>query len=504
MMIQFKSYGEILDFRDLERDYIELNAFLVTQKEGGKKNSGIRQTVQLVSCGDIKNDLSYASLGTKLLPSQICLELDKSTIITGSQAEELFSYLEIRFEACNHLINPSCKPKKPTPSEKVTDINGPSGLKQAYETFQNLVIEFNFIEAGADVKNFKNPILYNLNTNNQVRAHLYSEKIFDFYLGELRVETKSGWFVEKLESKSALRVAGQFFDAIQREPSINEELQVEGEENYIKPRPYAVARFLVSNQVMVVERKYTTILDCLSSIGGVSQFITFTCVFIMIFHNEILLEQSLLNEGILQVQKDREKSKKIKNPAIDFVNFETLKIHRQDAMQHKQLIAASNDSSPYSYYEVLQFKFLCCGKKNTKKYMDYENHTSHIKKNLDIRNMISANSNINILSELLLDPYQLKLMSVVYKKYEDDKAGPEKITVDIAIQELFKNQSSRKEEDKYDDLKRKVDLYLLKHLGYDDDNQKSFKMNEHEEQEPQAMPIYRGMLIQNVGLGSTL
>ena len=63
-------------------------------------------------------------------------------------------------------------------------------------------------------KGLINPILYNLNTNNQVRAHLYSEKIFDFYLGELRVETKSGWFVEKLESKSALRVAGQFFDAI--------------------------------------------------------------------------------------------------------------------------------------------------------------------------------------------------------------------------------------------------------------------------------------------------
>ena len=135
-------------------------------------------------------------MGITLSKNQECIEFDKSTKIKGFQGDEVFSYLELRFDVCKFDGNPQCVPRQPTPNEKVTDVSSPSGLKASYNFFQDLVIEFSFIEAGVEIGNFKNPILYNLNTNNQVRANLYSEKIYDFYLGELNIETKTGWFVE--------------------------------------------------------------------------------------------------------------------------------------------------------------------------------------------------------------------------------------------------------------------------------------------------------------------
>ena len=108
-------------------------------------------------------------------------------------------------------------------------------------------MEFSFIDAGVEINNFEKPLIYNVNTSNQLRANLYLEKYFDYYLGEVTVSTKSGWFIADEKKVTGLRVAEQFFDSVWREPSIVESYEVEELGTLTYARPYAVTRFLASD-----------------------------------------------------------------------------------------------------------------------------------------------------------------------------------------------------------------------------------------------------------------
>ena len=223
---------------------------------------------------------------------------------------------------------------------------------------------------------------------------------------------------------------------------------------------------------MIVQREYQTIIDCLSNIGGVAQFITFACVIFMMFHHEILMEKALLNEAILQ---NEERDQDI----------------TRGSQTGKRVLQADEDiitkaNRLYTYKEIMCFKYFCC-KKGSKKYQDYEIHCDLIKERLDVRSLIIANANISVLSQALLEPYQLKLISVVQKKKENNMKDSEKLTIDCAMKQLYERHNNVDLDNQKNQIKRKVDLYLFDQLREDSQKGKVYVFDD----EPEALPVNR-------------
>jgi hypothetical protein len=77
-----------------------------------------------------------------------------------------------------------------------------------------------------------------------------------------------------------------------------------------------------------------------------------------------------------------------------------------------------------------------------------------------VRTLVSASANINVLSNVLMEPYQLKLISLYQKTKEDESKLSKKITVEEAIEQLhFKMKTSL-----VDDVERKVNVFLMENL----------------------------------------
>lgn len=55
---------------------------------------------------------------------------------------------------------------------------------------------------------------------------------------------------------------------------------------------------------------------------------------------------------------------------------------------------------------------------------------------LDIRNIMNSEANINILSNVLMEPYQMKIISHVKKGQDDSTKLTNDVPIDAAIEEL--------------------------------------------------------------------
>jgi hypothetical protein len=135
----------------------------------------------------------------------------------------------------------------------------------------------------------------------------------------------------------------------------------------------------------------------------------------MVFHHEIALEQAMLNEAILQHEDEKETKKEIsKNKVAPALKT----IPENEPLEKKTSIITGepdtgNKPKPkpkdkktgkYSYGDIICFKYCCC-KKKTQKFKNYEDHMDTIKERMDIRNMITNSGNVNVLSNVLLEPY---------------------------------------------------------------------------------------------------
>jgi hypothetical protein len=182
---------------------------------------------------------------------------------------------------------------------------GTSKIDEAFEAFNTMTVDISFLDASGDISSFESPINLNANSNNQLRMNVHQEKIYDFYFGQLVVNTSQGWFWKTTSKSTALKLTNTFFDSLYREPSY-ETTFTTSTGTSTKARPYGTMRFLASNSLTTVNRDYDTLVDSFGRIGGIAQSITFVFIFLMVYHHEIRMEQSLLNEAILQNKKDEE------------------------------------------------------------------------------------------------------------------------------------------------------------------------------------------------------
>ena len=163
-----------------------------------------------------------------------------------------------------------------------------------------------------------------------------------------------------------------------------------------------------------------------SNIGGIAQAISFVFITLMVIHHRVTLDKMLINEAILQKEKEDLMDKDLDKKSTYIVG--------------KAEISESKDKSDskFTYREVFCFK-LCCCKKKDKRYKAYLAHMETIRERMDVRSMVTNAGNINVLSNVLLEPYQIKLISQFKTKSDDETKLAKKISVKQAVDELQAN-----------------------------------------------------------------
>lgn len=63
-----------------------------------------------------------------------------------------------------------------------------------------------------------------------------------------------------------------------------------------------MVHFELTNQMMDVTRIYPSVVNLFQKVGGVAQILIFIFVYIVLYNNDIILEQYLLNTGILELK----------------------------------------------------------------------------------------------------------------------------------------------------------------------------------------------------------
>lgn len=137
-----------------------------------------------------------------------------------------------------------------------------------------------------------------------------------------------------------------------------------------------------------------------SQVGGLAEVITFVIAILYSWHNDIRLNQLLINEGILSLEKKKGESK-------------------DNNYASKKAI---------SYQEIFSFKYLsCCNK--SKEYLRrkefYEKYSGELDERLNIVKHLRNQGKNNVLHNSLLQPYQIRLLPYV-KVGEDAKESDAK------------------------------------------------------------------------------
>lgn len=154
--------------------------------------------------------------------------------------------------------------------------------------------------------------------------------------------------------------------------------------------PFALITFEISDTIFLVERVYPNLIQFLSDFGGLAQVCSFIAFSVIVIHHNIIIDQYLLNDAILQKDQGRQEEE-----------FRTLKSADQ---QENQI-----DTRSFSYLEVFKFQYCC--RKDGERAKRYKELMKIVAERMDIANIVRNNSNLNVMSNVILEPYQMKLVS---------------------------------------------------------------------------------------------
>lgn len=102
----------------------------------------------------------------------------------------------------------------------------------------------------------------------------------------------------------------------------------------------------------------------------------------------------------------------------------------------------------YGYWKVFSFRYLSWFLKASQGYKIYQQDIAKLKKKLDLKDFLINQGKINIISNLIMKPYQIKLLSTFEKQEEaedDAKEGAEEgadsqpVTIENALERVAAN-----------------------------------------------------------------
>jgi hypothetical protein len=90
---------------------------------------------------------------------------------------------------------------------------------------------------------------------------------------------------------------------------------------------------------------------------------------------------------------------------------------------------------------------------------------------MDISSIVNNCGNVNLLSNVLMEPYQMKIITHFKRGAEDETKLARKIPIVEAVRQLFTNLKEKKG----DQIHRNIDLFLLRLIEEDEQRFKEIK-----------------------------
>ena len=115
------------------------------------------------------------------------------------------------------------------------------------------------------------------------------------------------------------------------------------------------------------------------------------------------------------------------------------------------------DHHAYTYSELAVLKYCACCRKKDLRYKKYREHMEIMADRLDIVAIFSSEGFVNALSNVLMEPYQMKIISYFKKRQDDTSKRAYTIPTETAISQL----RQRMAEPGVGHIESKINLFLL-------------------------------------------
>lgn len=196
-------------------------------------------------------------------PQAECITFDANDTIQGGPNSATFKYIEIELTPCNETST-TCKSNGLSPGVDLSN----SKAQAIFKYLRNVVLEMSFVEAGAKVSDYANPLKLHINSHYRFRVDMFQEKYTDFYFIPFTIETVYGILFDQTSTDSSIALNNALFESTTRDPGTSS-FTKKGK-NESSAANYLNIRFLAENKQLNVIRTYSKIIDVFSNIGGIA------------------------------------------------------------------------------------------------------------------------------------------------------------------------------------------------------------------------------------------
>lgn len=249
--------------------YIPKIVFVNKEKINDELVTVYQKTMDIEKCNVLNFGEDYQHLFHEdELNNSYCLKKFDNLTLAGGYRYERFSYIRIRIYPCvnSSTNNFSCK------SQEEIDRFMSSG-------YFSIIIK----DIGLNPSNYSFPtlpILQNLYTT--IDKQIYKNYIFN--LGVTEIDTDTGLFNDKIETKKYLQFRKDSETFIFRD-----------EEEYYNGKSVIMVQFKLDDNIFVQNRSYMKISEIFSLMGGYMQLINTIFILISLIVNKFTLEIKILN-----------------------------------------------------------------------------------------------------------------------------------------------------------------------------------------------------------------
>jgi hypothetical protein len=247
-----------------------------------------KEPLDLVSCDSIDT----AAMGINFVKNPVidyydCIDIKTEKYLGEDNDKQLKYSIEIEIFPCleNCYINNFTTPPLVLGLKEIK----PSNLV-AYQAYMNrflanYVLLFGYINSIFDLTNFAEPINKGMGLPIDMSHSLNQEVHRKIVFGKLMVETYSGYFKRSVKVDRSMMFKGINVASKKRKTLNNSFGKVEIE---------------LSNDMTLVQRIYPNIIDLFSDVGGLAKVIIAACLIFGHFHNDILMETTVINRAIIE------------------------------------------------------------------------------------------------------------------------------------------------------------------------------------------------------------
>lgn len=261
-----------------------------------------------------------------------------------------------------------------------------------------------YTEGAVEPDNYEQPFSFFLKTAAKIYGSVENTKLVNMFWKEVEVNTDKGLVFESLETKTSLSLDNLIIDTLDRGSGKTKTEKTKNGISESVAQSFIEFNLYSSNNKLIYHRTYSKIIDIFANIGGISEVIGFVVIFFYAWYNGIRMEQKLLNYGVLN--KLREEGSKPQNEDEEW-----------------------EDRRYFTFGELTKIGLMdkglgCCfkSKQMNKRKEFYEEVKEKFEERTDVINIMKGVSDVDTLKEVLLTPYQLRLMHYLATKTSEGES----------------------------------------------------------------------------------